>query len=200
MDATTNISSIHAKKWTEWKIEKNGIPSLFVLRSSCAGFLSYLIASRRAPSPQRALDTVGFTSDEQLNLFKIIAAILHLGNVTVGGTDQAHIRDPSQLERICHLLGIDNSSDLLNALVRPKVKAGREWVVQARTSRQVIDELAALSKALYEKNFGAIVDRINKALGRPSTKTFIGVLDIAGFEIFETNGTFLATFIIQRSY
>lgn len=36
--------------------------------------------------------------------------------------------------------------------------------------------------------FGAIVDRVNKALGRNTTKTFIGVLDIAGFEIFETNG------------
>lgn len=88
---------------------------------------------------------------------------------------------------MCFLLGLDDS-EFLNALVRPKVKAGREWVVQARTAKQVVDELAALAKALYEKNFGAMVDRINKALGRPSTKTFIGVLDIAGFEIFETNG------------
>ncbi|KAI5478994.1 myosin heavy chain [Pseudohyphozyma bogoriensis] len=135
-----------------------------------------------------ALDTVGFTPEEQLSLFKVIAAILHLGNITVGGSDTAHIRDPSQLERVCHLLGIPDSSDLLNALVRPKVKAGREWVVQARTNKQVVDELAAMSKALYEKNFGKMVERINKALGRPSTRTFIGVLDIAGFEIFETNG------------
>lgn len=33
-----------------------------------------------------------------------------------------------------------------------------------------------------------MVERINNALGRPSTKTFIGVLDIAGFEIFDVNG------------
>lgn len=136
---------------------------------------------------QRALNTVGFSSSEQLQLFKVIAAILHLGSISVGGTDQAHIRDRSQLEKVCFLLGLDDA-DFLSALVRPKVKAGREWVVQARTGKQVVDELAALSKALYEKNFGAMVDRINKALGRPSTKTFIGVLDIAGFEIFETNG------------
>lgn len=42
---------------------------------------------------------------------------------------------------------------------------------------------------MYEKSFGALVERINKALDRPISKgTFIGVLDIAGFEIFETNG------------
>lgn len=66
--------------------------------------------------------------------------------------------------------------------------AGREWVTQARTKQQALDELASLSKTLYEKSFGAMVERINKALDRPSNKaTFIGVLDIAGFEIFEVN-------------
>jgi len=48
--------------------------------------------------------------------------------------------------------------------------------------------MAALCKTLYEKTFSNIVDRINRALDRPTSKsTFIGVLDIAGFEIFETN-------------
>jgi len=70
-------------------------------------------------------------------------------------------------------------------------------VTQSRTKEQVIDELAALSKSLYEKNFGKLVERINQSLsgvglggagvgGRQNA--FIGVLDIAGFEIFETNG------------
>lgn len=121
---------------------------------------------------------------------RIISAVLHLGNIKVDGTDKAFIRDPAQLEKVCFLLGLQDTSDLLNALVRPKVKAGKEWVVQSRTSKQVVDELAALAKAIYEKSFGAMVDRINKALGRPSTKTFIGVLDIAGFEIFDVNGPF----------
>lgn len=126
-------------------------------------------------------------------MFIVLSSILNLGNIVVGGdrSDQAFIRDQAQLEKVAFLLGIPDASDLLNALVRPKVKAGREWVVQARTKKQVVDELAALSKALYEKNFGEMVDRINSALGRPSTKTFIGVLDIAGFEIFEVNGELL---------
>ena len=96
--------------------------------------------------------------------------------------------DPSQAERVCHILGIP-VSEFTKAVLRPRVLAGREWVNQARTRQQALDELAALCKTLYEKSFGMLVDRINRALDRPSSKsTFIGVLDIAGFEIFEVNG------------
>ena len=59
---------------------------------------------------------------------------------------------------------------------------------QARTGQQALGEPSALCKTLYEKSFGALKDQINHALDRPSSKsTFIGVLDIAGFEIFEVN-------------
>lgn len=146
-------------------------------------------------APQRALNTVGFSSAEQLSLFSIIATILHLGQLTlsVSGTSTAHLSSRTALEKAAFLLGVSPDS-LHNALLRPKVKAGREWVTQARTRDQVVDEIGALSKSLYEKNFGALVDRINRSLeggavlGPQGKKTFIGVLDIAGFEIFETNG------------
>ena len=132
---------------------------------------------------------VGFTPAEQFNLFRIVAAILHIGNITITSTraDDAVMPDPSQAERVCHLLGIP-LSDFTRAVLRPRMLAGREWVSQARTRQQALDELSSLCKTLYEKSFGQLVDRINRALDRPSSKsTFIGVLDIAGFEIFETN-------------
>jgi myosin protein heavy chain len=118
-----------------------------------------------------------------------VAAILHIGNITINsrGTDDAIMPDPSQAERACYLLGI-SVPEFTRAVLRPRVLAGREWVTQARTRQQALDELAALCKTLYEKSFGSLVDRINRALDRPSSKsTFIGVLDIAGFEIFEIN-------------
>jgi myosin protein heavy chain len=139
---------------------------------------------------QHALNIVGFNETEQYDLFRIVAAILHIGNivVTADRSEQAYIRDNSALEKVCHLLGLP-IAEFTKALLRPRVKAGREWVTQARTKKQVDDEMGALCKAIYEKSFGALVDRINKALDRPISKsTFIGVLDIAGFEIFETNG------------
>ncbi|KAI0079218.1 hypothetical protein K474DRAFT_713598 [Panus rudis PR-1116 ss-1] len=139
---------------------------------------------------KNALDIVGFSSAEQFDLFRVVAAILHIGNIVISSTrsDDATMPDPSQAERVCHLLGIP-VAEFTKAVLRPRVLAGREWVTQARTRQQASDELAALCKTLYEKSFGMLVDRINRALDRPSSKsTFIGVLDIAGFEIFDING------------
>lgn len=105
--------------------------------------------------------------------------------------------DPSQAERVCHLLGIP-PAEFARAVLQPRVLAGREWVTQARTGQQALDELSSLAKTLYEKSFGLLVSRLNSALSaRPRTSSnhsqsafssFIGVLDIAGFEIFEING------------
>lgn len=136
---------------------------------------------------QRALDVVGFSRKEQNDIFKIIAVILHLGNLQITGRDRAIIDNPAVLEKTAHLLNVP-IKDLTSALLQPRTKAGREWVTSARSPSQVVDEVASVSKTLYEKTFGAIVDRINQALDRPTAKsTFIGVLDIAGFEIFEHN-------------
>lgn len=133
---------------------------------------------------------VGFTATEQFDLFRILASILHIGNIVITGSrsDDAMMPDPSQAERVCHILGIP-IQEFTRAVLRPRVLAGREWVTQARTQQQAMAELGALCKTLYEKSFGALVDRINLALDRPSSKSsFIGVLDIAGFEIFDVNG------------
>ncbi|KAG0256225.1 hypothetical protein BG011_004691 [Mortierella polycephala] len=137
-----------------------------------------------------SMDVMGFTKQEQHNLFRVIAAILHLGNVTVtkDRSDQAQLKNTSVVEKVCHVLGIP-VSEFVKGLLKPKVKAGREWVVQARTDQQVLYSIEALSTALYERMFDSIISRINQAIDTPGKKftTFIGVLDIAGFEIFEVN-------------
>ncbi|TXT15044.1 uncharacterized protein COLE_01237 [Cutaneotrichosporon oleaginosum] len=138
-----------------------------------------------------ALDIVGFTADEQFEMFRVVAVILHIGNLILTGSsaDQAFLPPDLQpvAERVCHLLGVP-VKDFMRSVLTPKVRAGREWVTHARTKKQAEDELAALSKFMYEKTFSGMVDRINKALDRPSTKSLsIGVLDIAGFEIFKVN-------------
>ncbi|GMK55315.1 hypothetical protein CspeluHIS016_0203710 [Cutaneotrichosporon spelunceum] len=138
-----------------------------------------------------ALDIVGFTAAEQFEVFRVVAVILHIGNLILTGSsaDQAFLPPELQpvAERVCHLLGVP-VKDFMRSVLTPKVRAGREWVTHARSKKQAEDELAALSKFMYEKTFGGMVDRINKALDRPSTKSLsIGVLDIAGFEIFDVN-------------
>ena len=127
--------------------------------------------------------------DDQMNFYRIIAAILHLGNITVVSDreDQANLTEKGHLvaEKVCHVLGIQ-VPEFMKGLLKPKIKAGRDWVTQSRNTEQVIYSIEALSRTLYERMFSTLVEKINEAIYTPSSKsTFIGVLDIAGFEIFE---------------
>lgn len=78
-----------------------------------------------------------------------------------------------------------NSTDLVKALIKPRIRVGNEYVQQGRNLEQVNYSIGALSKSLYERMFGWLVKRVNKTLDTKARKNlFIGVLDIAGFEIF----------------
>ncbi|KAJ2610710.1 class II myosin [Coemansia sp. RSA 1365] len=137
----------------------------------------------------QAMETTGFSAEDQSDLFRILAAILHLGNMQFQATrnDEAVLREQVAAEKVCHVLGIQ-LSEFMRALLRPSIRAGRDWVTQSRTQQQVELSVEALGRSMYERMFGALVSRINAAMNRPDGKsTFIGVLDIAGFEILETN-------------
>ena len=79
--------------------------------------------------------------------------------------------------------------DLYRNLLKPKIKVGNEFVTQGRTRDQVYFSVGALCKAIYDKLFKWLVGRCNRTLSSIKSKKafFIGVLDIAGFEIFEVN-------------
>merc|ERR1712212_237223 len=76
----------------------------------------------------------------------------------------------------------------LNSLISPKVKVGTEYVNKGQTVEQVNYAITALCKAVFERLFFWIIERVNKAFETKQKRSyFIGVLDIAGFEIFEYN-------------
>lgn len=138
---------------------------------------------------QDSFETMGFSTQEQMEIYSIVAGVLHLGNLEISAEsgDQARIKDVSPVEKICHLLGVPQDQ-FTKALLRPRVKAGREWISQSRNVDQVNRSVEALAKSFYERAFGHLVSKINKSLERSvDSSSFIGVLDIAGFEIFETN-------------
>ncbi|CAO3654116.1 unnamed protein product [Mucor fragilis] len=141
-------------------------------------------------SLSKSLDIMGLDDKEKLDLFRIVASILHLGNISVTDyRDRADIKDFAAVERLCHLLGI-SAEEFKKSLLSPRIKAGRDWVTQAKSPAQVVASIDALAKTLYERNFAYLVERINKAIDGYKSKDklgFIGVLDIAGFEIFESN-------------
>ncbi|KAJ5104936.1 Myosin tail [Penicillium alfredii] len=143
-----------------------------------------------------AFHVMNFSEAEQMSILRTIAAVLHLGNVSISKesvrADQAALAADGypSVEKACQLLGI-SADQFVKGLLHPKVKAGREWVEKVQTPEQVRLALDALSKGIYERGFGDLVTRINNQLGLGSMagddNYFIGVLDIAGFEIFDNN-------------
>uniref|UniRef100_A0A8C1NFF0 Myosin, heavy chain 14, non-muscle n=1 Tax=Cyprinus carpio TaxID=7962 RepID=A0A8C1NFF0_CYPCA len=124
-------------------------------------------------------------------MLKVISAVLQFGNITFHkekNTDQASMPDDTAAQKLCHLLGI-SVLEFSRAILTPRIKVGREYVQKAQTKQQADFAVEALAKATYERLFRWLVHRINRALDRRQRQgaSFIGILDIAGFEIFQLN-------------
>ncbi|XP_026180590.1 myosin-8-like [Mastacembelus armatus] len=137
-----------------------------------------------------AIDILGFNTEEKLGIYKLTGAVMHNGNMKFKQKQREEQAEPDGTEvadKVAYLMGL-NSADLLKALCYPRVKVGNEYVTKGQTPQQVNNAMGALSKAVYEKLFLWMVTRINQQLDTKLPRQhFIGVLDIAGFEIFEMN-------------
>ncbi|KAK0139308.1 Myosin-3 [Merluccius polli] len=144
-----------------------------------------------------AIDILGFNAEEKLGIYKLTGAVMHYGNMRFKQKQREEQAEPDGTEgssnslfllvadKVAYLMGL-NSADLLKALCYPRVKVGNEYVTKGQTVQQVHNSMGALSKAVYEKLFLWMVTRINQQLDTKLPRQhFIGVLDIAGFEIFE---------------
>merc|ERR1719341_526337 len=141
-----------------------------------------------------ALKLLGFSEEDGRNIYKIMAAILHLGNVKIspgsgrGDSETSTVRqeDPS-LPIVASLLEVDEKS-LRQWLCNKKVVARNDSYVTPLKAAEASQARDALAKCIYSNLFDWIVFQINKAL-KTSQKVnkFIGVLDIYGFETFEIN-------------
>ncbi|XP_038567231.1 myosin-10 isoform X7 [Micropterus salmoides] len=134
---------------------------------------------------------MGFTPEESISMLKVISAVLQFGNISFmkeKNQDQASMPDNTAAQKLCHLLGV-NVLEFTRAILTPRIKVGREYVQKAQTKEQADFAVEALAKATYERLFRWLVHRINRALDRRQRQgaSFIGILDIAGFEIFQLN-------------
>uniref|UniRef100_A0A671WHZ4 Myosin-7 n=1 Tax=Sparus aurata TaxID=8175 RepID=A0A671WHZ4_SPAAU len=137
-----------------------------------------------------AFDVLGFTQEEKNSVYKLTGAIMHYGNMKFKQKqreEQAEADGTEDADKAAYLMGL-NSADLIKCLCHPRVKVGNEWVTKGQNVAQVNYAVGALSKAVYERMFLWMVVRINQSLEtRQPRQYFIGVLDIAGFEIFDFN-------------
>lgn len=144
----------------------------------------------------QSFNTMGITEQEQDGIFKTLAAILHLGNIRLAPSpdhsDQAVITDRASIGGLCQLLEV-NDEEFERALLNPILRVGKETIKQSRDVAQVTYSIESLCRTLYERLFTWLVDRLNRGLRAPKSGSeqqkhfFIGVLDIAGFEIFDKN-------------
>ena len=140
-----------------------------------------------------ALKLLGFSDEDSRNIFRILASILHLGNVKIeasgrGDSEKSQVKmdDPS-LPVVASLMEV-SEKDLRQWLCNKKVVARNDTYVTPLKPSEAQQSRDALAKCIYSNLFDWIVFQINKAL-KTSKKVhkFIGVLDIYGFETFEIN-------------
>jgi len=149
----------------------------------------------------KCLTSIGLTTGEQESVFGMAAAVLHLGNVLFdeAENDSARVSEASvpSLRKACELLGL-NEVELSEALLKKVIVVNGKPIHKPQNVAMANDKRDALAKMTYSCLFLWLVNCINEKLSETSSsidkkatvgrKGFIGVLDIYGFECFETNG------------
>ncbi|KAJ3105937.1 Myosin type-2 heavy chain 1 [Phlyctochytrium planicorne] len=140
---------------------------------------------------QQALSTIGISVSTQWDIFKICAALLHIGNIKITAVrDEAMIADDDPaLIQATKLLGL-NKSDFKKWIVKKQIITRSEKIVTSLNQYQATVGRDSVAKFIYSMLFDWLVKIINQNLtrdGQAANQTFIGVLDIYGFEHFKKN-------------
>ncbi|XP_018562187.1 myosin-IA isoform X2 [Anoplophora glabripennis] len=141
-----------------------------------------------------SLNTLQFSKEDQDLLWRVVAAILHLGNVEFDVDEEKLILKKSRsVDIVADLLKVQKK-DLETALCERVIAARGDIMRKEHTETEAAFGRDAFAKAVYERLFGWIVDKINSAIAvdannysRNHKSSLIGVLDIYGFEIFDNN-------------
>lgn len=134
-----------------------------------------------------------FSDQEIWEILKLLAALLHTGNIKYRATvidnlDATEIPEHVNVQRVANLLGVP-VQPLIDALTRKTLFAHGETVVSTLSRDQSVDVRDAFVKGIYGRLFIEIVKKINNAIYKPKStaRSVIGVLDIFGFENFHHN-------------
>ncbi|XP_071726546.1 myosin-12 [Rutidosis leptorrhynchoides] len=142
---------------------------------------------------RNAMDVVGISQDEQDAIFRVVAAILHLGNIDfIKGKefDSSKVKDEKSfyhLHTTAELLMCDEKA-LEESLCERVIVTPDGNITKPLDPAAAANSRDALAKTVYSRLFDWIVEKINNSIGQdPTAKSIIGVLDIYGFESFKVN-------------
>eukprot|EP00002_Diphylleia_rotans_P032779 TRINITY_DN6915_c0_g1_i5.p1 TRINITY_DN6915_c0_g1~~TRINITY_DN6915_c0_g1_i5.p1 ORF type:complete len:1200 (+),score=255.00 TRINITY_DN6915_c0_g1_i5:43-3642(+) len=157
---------------------------------------SYVISgiddSEGLESTKKGFDAIGVSEEDQKSIFNILAGILHLGNIVFtqdGRSGCARISNPQELAIVSRLLGIDEES-LAQSLLSEVRSIKGDITHSPYTAKRACEVRDTISKIVYQALFDWLVNKVNESIGFHIGKgTYvIGILDIFGFESFESNG------------
>lgn len=141
---------------------------------------------------RKSLTTIGVTQEKQAEIFRILAALLHLGNVkiTATRTDSVLASSEPSLVRACQMLGVD-PGEFAKWTVKKQLITRGEKIMSNLTQQQALVVRDSVAKFIYSSLFDWLVENINHGLATEEVlnraSSFIGVLDIYGFEHFAKN-------------
>ncbi|KAL2013455.1 hypothetical protein VTN00DRAFT_980 [Thermoascus crustaceus] len=141
---------------------------------------------------RKSLTTIGVSEETQADIFRLLAALLHLGNVKITATRTDSSLSPTEpsLVRACDMLGID-ANEFAKWIVKKQLVTRGEKITSNLTQQQATVVRDSVAKFIYSSLFDWLVDKINRSLATEEVlsrvKSFIGVLDIYGFEHFAKN-------------
>lgn len=149
---------------------------------------------------QKALSTVDIDSSMQRSIWKLLAAILHLGNIKVTelrGNADVDAQDPA-LAMASSLLGIA-PEDLRKWMIKRQISARSERIVTSLNAAQSASVRDSIAKFVYSRMFDWLITIVNESLagedglGPLMADSFIGILDIYGFEYYPDVATSKST-------
>uniref|UniRef100_A0A8C0I0E4 Myosin IG n=1 Tax=Balaenoptera musculus TaxID=9771 RepID=A0A8C0I0E4_BALMU len=189
------------KELQELHLQRN--PALYNFTRQGAG-LSVVLDSDEKSHHQavtEAMRVIGFSPEEVASVHRILAAILHLGNIKFveleeGSLEQRRlaVTDEVLVDHVAELTATPRGMVLRCLLARTVASGGRELIEKGHTAAEASYARDACAKAVYQRLFEWVVDRINRVMEprdrdprRDGKDTVIGVLDIYGFEVFPVN-------------
>ncbi|ODM91980.1 Myosin heavy chain, muscle [Orchesella cincta] len=138
-----------------------------------------------------AFSILNFTDEERQNIYRISAAVMHMGEMKFAqkGRDEQAMQDETEEgDASAKLLGVECELMYYN-ITKPKIKVGTEFVVKSQSVNQCNYQVGAMAKSIFDRLFKFLVRKCNDTLDtKQKRQSFSGVLDIAGFEIFDENG------------
>merc|ERR1739838_551468 len=184
------MTDAYPKYWELCKLGDKPFPGDYYFLAQGVLTVAGMDDAEEMRATDEALDILGFQQPQKDGLYKGTIAIAYIGNQKKkqkGREEQAEPDGMDMVTRAAELLELEVDW-FVDTFMKPKLKVGKDFVKKGQNVDQVSFSVSATAKSLFARLFDWIVGKVNDSLDAPNPrKYFIGVLDIAGFEIFELN-------------